>query len=438
LDTQGEGHMKSSKLAGISGTLVIFFCTLTVLRSQTIAQTRNENHSRYKVLDLGTLGGSFSQAFGVNNRGDVVGFGTTTGDASLHAFLWRDGLMTDLGILGAPDTLPYSIAVSINNSGKVVGNSEISVPDPFGENFCGDFLTCQPVVWESSGITSLPTLGGSNGVANNINEFGEVGGAAENNIPDPTCVPPEIFHFKPVLWKNGHAVELPTIGDDPDGFVVGVNDRGEAIGFTLDCAFSPGGHSVLWRYGKALDMNASGSDPAAEPSDINNQSQIAGTAFYEDGSGLAMLWQNGATQVIGALPGHLESHGNAINNERQIVGQSCAPSGWPDCAVFLWDKGVMRDLNDLVSDSSLTLVDSGKINDLGQIVGLAFTRSGELHAFLASPDNDRSSETQNSSGLSKPPRSSAALPEVIQKTLERQMRYKSHHFGRAVRLQNLR
>jgi probable HAF family extracellular repeat protein len=105
----------------------------------------------------------------VNNRGDVVGFATTTGDASLHAFLWRDGLMTDLGILGAPDTLPYSIAVSINNSGKVVGNSEISVPDPFGENFCGDFLTCQPVVWESSGITSLPTLGGSNGVANNIN-----------------------------------------------------------------------------------------------------------------------------------------------------------------------------------------------------------------------------------------------------------------------------
>jgi probable HAF family extracellular repeat protein len=339
--------------------------------------------------------------------------------------------MTDLGILGVPDTLPYSIAVSINNSGKIAGNSETSVPDQFGENFCGDFLTCQPVVWQRTGITSLPTLSGPNGVANDINESGEVGGAAENDIPDPTCVPPEIFHFEPVLWKNGRAVELPTISDDPDGFVVAVNDRGEAVGVTLDCAFSPGGHSVLWRYGKALDMNASGADPAAEPSDINNQSQIAGTAFYADGSALAMRWQNGVTEVIGALPGHVESHGNSINNKGQIVGQSCAPSGWPDCSVFLWENGVMRDLNNLVSDSTFRAMDPGKINDQAQIVGIALTETGEFHGFLASPDNDDSAEVQTSTALPKQPRLNVAPPEVVQKTLERRMRYKLRHFGRA-------
>jgi uncharacterized membrane protein len=118
---------------------------------------------------------------------------------------------------------------------------------------------------------------------------------------------------------------------------------------------------------------------------VIGSAERCGVPFDASGSALAMLWRDGVTNVIGALPGHLESHGSAINNTGQIVGQSCAPSGWPDCSVFLWDKGIMRDLNDFVSDSSLTLVESRKINDLGQIVGIAFTSIGELHVFLGTP-----------------------------------------------------
>jgi uncharacterized membrane protein len=169
-----------------------------------------------------------------------------------------------------------------------------------------------------------------------VNKSGEVGGAAENDIPDPTCVAPAVFHFEPVIWRKGRPIQLPLIGGDPDGFVVAVNDSGDAVGVTLDCGFTPG-HSVVWRNGKAFDMNASGGDVTAEPSDINNHAQIAGTAFDASGSALAMLWEDGVTRVIGALPGHVESHGNALNNKGQIVGQSCAPTGWPDCSVFLWE-----------------------------------------------------------------------------------------------------
>src|SRR5437870_351738 len=109
-------------------TLLFAFAFGVQLASTTrataqVAPGNKEHHQKYKVVDLGTLGGSFSDAFGVNNRGEVVGFSTVSGDVSLHAFLWQNGLLTDLGILGPPDALPSSIAVAINDAGEVVGAS---------------------------------------------------------------------------------------------------------------------------------------------------------------------------------------------------------------------------------------------------------------------------------------------------------------------------
>jgi probable HAF family extracellular repeat protein len=39
------------------------------------------------LTDLGTLGGSFSQAFGINPSGQVVGFSVTAANET-HATLW--------------------------------------------------------------------------------------------------------------------------------------------------------------------------------------------------------------------------------------------------------------------------------------------------------------------------------------------------------------
>ena len=66
-------------------------------------------------LDLGTLGGANSQAFGVNNRGQVVGSSETS--TSGQAFLWQRGTMTGLGTLAGGS----SGATDINNRGQVVG-----------------------------------------------------------------------------------------------------------------------------------------------------------------------------------------------------------------------------------------------------------------------------------------------------------------------------
>src|ERR1700676_2638247 len=105
--------MKSRTLALI--TAMTFLLALAVpVRLTAQDQENKKEHRRYRVTDLGTLGGTFSQAFGINNKGSVVGWSFLTGDTTLHAFLWRKGLMTDLGTLGGSDTRPVSQAISIN------------------------------------------------------------------------------------------------------------------------------------------------------------------------------------------------------------------------------------------------------------------------------------------------------------------------------------
>jgi probable HAF family extracellular repeat protein len=69
-------------------------------------------------VDLGTLGGTISVAFGINARGQVTGYSTTMIGTS-HAFLWENGIMTDLGTLGGFS----SIGKGINFWGEVVGIS---------------------------------------------------------------------------------------------------------------------------------------------------------------------------------------------------------------------------------------------------------------------------------------------------------------------------
>ena len=73
-----------------------------------------------KIVDLGTLpDGSASSARAINRRGQIVGFSSTPD--GIHAFLYADGAMRDLGTLGNDP----SEASGIDNRGEVVGASNV-------------------------------------------------------------------------------------------------------------------------------------------------------------------------------------------------------------------------------------------------------------------------------------------------------------------------
>jgi probable HAF family extracellular repeat protein len=74
------------------------------------------------LKDLGTLGGVNGEANWINDSGDVVGRADVSGSSSHHAYLWKDGVMRDLGLIS-----PWSCstALSVNASDQTVGNTGI-------------------------------------------------------------------------------------------------------------------------------------------------------------------------------------------------------------------------------------------------------------------------------------------------------------------------
>lgn len=65
---------------------------------------------------LGTLGGTYSVATGLNDAGQVIGYSATASGVD-HPFLYTNGSMIDLGTLGVSGTLN-----DINNAGVIVGS----------------------------------------------------------------------------------------------------------------------------------------------------------------------------------------------------------------------------------------------------------------------------------------------------------------------------
>jgi probable HAF family extracellular repeat protein len=360
--------------------------------SDAVAQTS------YKVIDLGVLNDkdNLSCAMDLNNFGwtltmngvldpvsNFSGAPVLTGRASINIGEFK----IDLGTLGGPNS--WMNWGGINDFAQSVGDAETAVPDPNGEDVCafGTHLTCRPFLWQFGHMSALPTLGGNNGQASDINNRGEIAGTAGTTVTDSGC--PPFQTSLPVLWEGGRVRALPTVGGDPDGIAFAINNRGHAVGDTGICAGAI--HAVSWENGTALALQDFGTGATAQG--INNEGQIVGIVGSADNTTeFAALWRNGVLTNLGTLPGDFAAIGTGINDRGQIVG-STLDSGFNWAHAFIYQDGVMTDLNTLFpASSNLFATMANKINERGQISGMATVLSGphagDIHAFLATPVNE--------------------------------------------------
>jgi probable HAF family extracellular repeat protein len=159
------------------------------------------------MVDIGTLGGSYSYASGINNHGHVVG---RAQDAyyTTRAFLYRDGAMVDLGTLGGP----YSQANAINDSGDIVGFSYTQT------------YSTHAFIYSNDSMQDLGTFGGLNSKAYDINNAGQVVGYAETTSRE----------WRAFLYADGSMIDLNELIPSNSGWELTsanrINDAGQIVG----------------------------------------------------------------------------------------------------------------------------------------------------------------------------------------------------------------
>jgi uncharacterized membrane protein len=385
----------------------------------------------YKIVPLPGLSGTSGGANSINDRGWATGSASLAGEEFSNALLWAKGKQIPLGTLGGPNsTVAWPVK---NNTGLIVGISELAEMNPLGEAFsCWPFFAagtptgriCRGFKWENGKMTELPPFpGGYNSYATAANNRGQVVGWAETGVHDLTCDPNfQVLQFIAVIWQpDGSMQKLLPLPGDSTSAATAINDKGQVVGISGDCGIAVGGvsakNAVIWENGVPHYLGNIGGDAWNTPTAINNQGTVAGFANRLPGIARtfeAFIWtQEGGMRSLGKLPGDLRTSAFGINENNQIVGQT---RGGPHLFYgFIWD-GVMKDLNSLTEPGSLFLLYANDITNTGVIVGQALDpNTGEAPAYIGIPiPGGAGAAAQAGSNASAKP----GLPEKVRKRIQ--------------------
>ncbi len=169
--------------------------------------------------DLGFMGAAyswfydFSSARGINDLGDIVGEAVIGQD--YHAFLWRNGSYTDLGLGSALD---------INNNGLILGRAAGGLP----------------VTWNNGIRTNLTALSGGIAYATySVHDLNNNGDIVGFSTVDQTTL------ATAVVWQNGKVKNLGYYPGGNSSRAYGINDKGQIVG---EGSITPNGpmHALMW------------------------------------------------------------------------------------------------------------------------------------------------------------------------------------------------
>jgi len=179
-------------------TVLSSIVTSSVLAAFAIAPPAR----RYTITDLGTLGGTYSYAYRINNAGVVAGGIATSTQIGVNqtASLWYGRHLIDLGTLDLKKCPTCNSAAGDPNGGSESAMvSETCETDPNGEDFCafGTHCQCLGAIW----------------------------------------TPSKVLDFEAEIWgPNGAIRELSPLPGDTVGFTFGIDDKGQAVGVSGLCS----------------------------------------------------------------------------------------------------------------------------------------------------------------------------------------------------------
>jgi probable HAF family extracellular repeat protein len=207
-----------------------------------------------RPTNIGRLpGGDFSEAFGINDAGEVVGSSNTAGDSKPFRY---SGSLSQLDLPAGDDS---GQANAINNSGTIVGWTS----GPSGQH---------AVQWSDSGVTVLP---GKLGMALAVNANNNVVGSSQNG---------GVEHA--IVWRNDQANDLGTLAGDTESRAIDVNDAGQVVGYSRG---PTGQHAFLFDGTTMRDLGVLGGTNYSEASGINNKGVAVGTTDTNLGR-RAFIW----------------------------------------------------------------------------------------------------------------------------------------------------
>src|SRR6185436_11234243 len=150
----------TTKVLFIVLVAVCWGAVLPTAFAQRAVQTRTR--TQYQVSDLPGLGGTSNGGNSISDQTWVSGYARRL-DRDRHAALWRNGVLSDLGTLGGPNS---SVTWNVKNTaGIIVGISQTADPEPLGEAWSSAAFYSTPhnvgyinlgFVWQNNQMRGLP------------------------------------------------------------------------------------------------------------------------------------------------------------------------------------------------------------------------------------------------------------------------------------------
>ncbi|MGI8959014.1 MAG: hypothetical protein ACR2IV_04465 [Bryobacteraceae bacterium] len=238
------------------------------------------------------------------------------------AFVWQHGVMTPLPTLGGPN----AVGNQINNRGQIAGFAENTTRDPNCQSSGSQKLEFKPVVWRNGQVEELPTTSGDrDGVALGINEHDQVVGGSGSCTAFNQAFQIYLQPSHALLWENGRVIDLKNLGGKFGNLAFGINNQGQLVG-SSDLPGDTISHAFLWTKETGMqELRPFHGDVISGALGINDRGEVVGTSLDANFNLGAVVWKNRVpvdlnTLVIDNDSGWFLQLAESINSRGEIVG----------------------------------------------------------------------------------------------------------------------